>query len=131
MSVPRWLRSLISSGDPQSLAYRQYVRLVICPRCMDLVFAAREHYPQGRDVLAGLEPLNSLGEAWALSRKYETYRMYGNSLGFAELCLRTKWDIVFEPTASVAPSGTVVRVVMQHVCGLLLPSVYGEDAELS
>lgn len=128
MSVPTWLRNLIDVDTPQPLKYKRHARLTVCDRCMMRALSVHESYPWGRNVLIDPEPLNAIGEAWALQCSFNTYRMRGNLASALEFDLRMSYDIIVMPCGEVLPSGNVVRVAMQHVCGLIIPMQYREDA---
>lgn len=128
--IPGWYRRWVDEATPDQLAFKRYARLAICSRCMTRVLAATESYPIGRDVLCDTTMLNVIGEAWARGAGIKTFRLHGSTARMCELDWRAEWDIIMSSAGSELPSGTVIHVLMQHVCGLIVPPVYSEDAHV-
>ncbi len=125
--IPHQLRKLIDEGIPQKPVFKEYAVLSTCTRCHVKVLCARADYPVGYDRKADAEPLNQMGEAWALSNGLTTYRLNGVAPAYLRLDTRITWDISETPVGMRLRSGAVIHVVMEHKCGMLCPVQYRED----
>jgi hypothetical protein len=132
MTMPDWMREAIHAdlSRPEQPGYWRRASARRCRTCRAATLAGLDDdLSTAEPATADVQPVSMLGEAWALGQGRVSYRLSGSTVRMMKLWRRNTFDIGHDVSGETDSLG-VVRIVVSHRCGNLIPTAYYERKEI-